>query len=148
MRTKLVIPLMLALATTLSTIALAENSTSVPGHTIHHNAFTTDTLTPAITKLYRIQRSKNRGMLNVSVVKDAEGTLGKSVSADVKATATNLSGQLKEIEMREIKDGNAVYYIGDFRVTDQETLIFVIEVKPQGDSETFTATLTQQFFTN
>ncbi len=126
---------------------LAENSTSIPGHTIHHNAFTTDMLSPAVASAYRFQRSKNRGMLNVSVIKDIPGTLGESVAADVKVHTANLTGQTREIPMREIQDADAIYYVGDFRVANQETLDFVLTVTPKGAPRSYTAKLRQQFFT-
>ena len=126
---------------------LAENSTSIPGYTIHHNAFTTDMLSPAVASAYRFQRSKNRGMLNVSVIKDIPDTLGESVAADVKAHASNLTGQTREIPMREIQDADAIYYVGDFRVANQETLDFVLTVTPKGSPRAYTAKLRQQFFT-
>lgn len=128
-------------------VLLAENSTSIPGYTIHHNAFTTDMLSPAVASAYRFQRSKNRGMLNVSVIKDIPGTLGESVAADVKAHAANLTGQTREIPMREIQDADAIYYVGDFRVANQETLDFVLTVTPKGAPRSYTAKLRQQFFT-
>jgi hypothetical protein len=127
--------------------SLAENATQVPGYTIHHNALTTDSLSPQVAKAYSIQRSKNRGMLNVSVVKMTPGSTGHSVRAKIHATATNLTGQTRDIDLREVEDGGAIYYIGDFRVTDQETLNFDLEVAPNGDSKTYSARLSQQFFT-
>ena len=120
--------------------ALAENATQVPGYTIHHNALTTDSLSPQVAKAYDIQRSKNRGMLNVSVIKAQPGSTGRSVRAKIKATATNLTGQTRDIPLREVHDGDAIYYIGDFRVADQ--------VAPNGDSKAYGARLTQQFFTH
>jgi hypothetical protein len=124
----------------------AQNSTTVPGYTVHHNAFTTDYLLPQVAQTFNIPRSKNRGMLNVSIVK--QGTLGQTVTAEVKAHAANLTGQTREIPMREIRDGDAIYYISDFRVANQETLDFVIKVKPEGSAEAYTAKLRQQFYTN
>ena len=56
------------LALALPVAALAENSTLVGGYTIHHNAMTTDTLTPQIAQMYDIQRSANRGMISVTVL--------------------------------------------------------------------------------
>ena len=130
-----------------SLFALAQNATQIPGYTIHHNAMTTDTLTPQVAKAYNIQRSKNRGMLNVSVTKELPGTTGVPVKAKVTATATNLTGQSRDIEMREVLDGDAVYYLADFRVTNQETLDFKLDIQPDGASSHFQASLRQQFFT-
>jgi hypothetical protein len=131
----------------LSQWAMGENATHVEGYTIHHNALTTDSLTPQVAKAYNIQRSKNRGLLTVSVLKDQPGTTGVPVKAQIKARATNLSSQLREIELREVDDGGAIYYIGDFRISNQETLNFQLEVTPSGTHHTYGATLSQQFFT-
>ena len=133
--------------TGMSVVALAENATQVPGYTIHHNAMTTDNLSPQVAKAYNIQRSKSRGLLNVSVIKEQPGTTGTPVKARVSATATNLSGQSRTIEMREVQDGDAIYYLADFRVTNEETLDFSLEVQPDGASKNYRASLRQQFFT-
>jgi len=125
----------------------AENSTSIPGYTIHHNAFTTDILTPHIARKYHVQRSKNRGMLNVSVIQNETIGVGKSVAAQVEVTATNLTGQLRNIDMREARAGTAIYYLGDFRVNNQEVLNFTIKVRPAGSNETSTSKLSHQFYT-
>jgi len=127
-------------------LAIGENATHVPGYTIHHNALTTDVLSPQVAKAYNIQRSKSRGMLNVSVIKDVPDHAGQPVKATVTATATNLSGQSREIPLREVQDGNAIYYIGDFRVANEETLNFDLEVTPEGSPGTYSAKLSQQFF--
>ena len=127
--------------------AVAENATHVGGYTIHHNALTTDALSPQVAKAYNIQRSKGRGLLNVSVIKDQPGGLGQPVKAMVKASATNLNGQLRDIDLREVDDGGAVYYIGDFRVANQEVLNFSLQVTPNGAGQTYTAKLSQEFFT-
>ena len=124
----------------------AENSTSIPGYTIHHNAIPNASLDPAIARQYRIQRSKYRGMLNVSVIKQVEGTTGQAVEAAVMAKATNIRGQLISIPMRKVVEDQAIYYIGEFRIADQETLNFEIQVKPRGETRFYTAKLSQQFF--
>ena len=81
-------------------------------YAIHFNAISTDQLPPDVARTYNIVRSKNRAMLNISVIKDVEGTPGVSVSGDVSATAANLTGQLKNLTLRRIKGGEAIYYIG------------------------------------
>jgi hypothetical protein len=126
--------------------AWAENSTSIPGYTIHHNAIPSASLDPAIAKQYGIQRSQYRGMLNVSIIKDVPGTSGKPVEGVVLAKATNIRGQLISIPMRRVEEGDAIYYIGEFRIADQETLNFDLQVQPRGETRFYTAKLSQQFF--
>jgi hypothetical protein len=130
----------------LASTGWAENSTSIPGFTIHHNAIPSASLEPSIAKQYGIQRSKYRGMLNVSVIKSVEGTTGESSEAVILAKANNIRGQLISIPMRKITEGDAIYYIGEFRITDQETLNFEIQVKPKGETRYYTARLSQEFF--
>jgi hypothetical protein len=116
-------------------------------YTIHINAFSSDTLQPNMAKVYNIIRSKNRGLLTISVVKKSNSSNGMPIKANVKAKATNLTGQLKNIEIREIIDGGAVYYISEFNVADKEILDFTINVKPVDNNGPYTVTLRQQFFT-
>jgi hypothetical protein len=138
--------LRLLMVSLISLSVRAENSTEIPGHTVHHNAIPSASLEPAIAQQYGIQRSKYRGMLNVSVIKSVKGTTGHSSEAVVLAKATNIRGQLISIPMRKITEGDAIYYIGEFRITDQETLNFEIQVQPRGMSRFYTAKLSQDFF--
>lgn len=128
--------------------ASAENSTKIPGHTVHHNALTTDMLSPAVAQSYGIRRSKGRAMLNISVIQDVPGTTGKAVTAEVKAVARNLIGQSREIPLREIREGSAIYYIGDFQVGHREHLTFLLDVTPEGASQASQAKLEHEFYTN
>ena len=85
-------------------------------------------------------------MLNVSVIKDVPDTTGNAVDAIVMAKATNIRGQLISIPMRRVTEGKAIYFIGEFRIADQETLNFELQVKPKGETRFHKARLSQQFF--
>lgn len=130
-------------------MAVAENSTKIPGYTIHHNATTTDFLPPEVARMYHIQRSLNRGMINISIIKDsADGkSLGAPVAGYVRVYSANLSGQTRNIPVREIREGMAIYYIGDFHVSNNETMNFAIEVRPEGETKATTARMSQTFVT-
>jgi len=143
------LPVLLLASTLLAPLsAPAENSTSAGGYTIHHNAFTTSTLTPEVAKAYGIQRSKFKGMLNVSVIKEKEGTTGTSVPARVQVNTRVLTGQENPLPMREIKEQEAAYYVGEFPVQNEEKVNFVIQVTPEGSAETVTVKMEQEFFTD
>ena len=146
MNTAIFSPWLLAVSLVASLPAQAD-STTADGYVIHHNAFTADTLNPAVAQRYGIQRSKQRGVINVSVIKEKAGTTGVPTAARVDVNATNQNGQKLRVPMRELKDQEAVYYIGEFPVQDQETLSFVIAVTPEGSGKAINARTSQQFFT-
>jgi len=126
--------------------ALAENSTKANGYTVHHNAIPTAMLTPEIASQYRIVRSKYRGLLNVAIIRDQTGTTGQPVSARVRAVVANLAGVMQEIRLRQINEGDAIYYIGECPIVNGETLRFSIEVTPNGTRQLIKAQLSQDFY--
>lgn len=127
--------------------AAAEQSKTFGDYTIHYAAFTTDLLSPEVAKSYKIRRSKNRALLNVSVLKKVMETTGKPVTARIEATATNLSRQLRQLEMRELSSQGAIYYIAETAVNNEETLVFELNITPEGESVALNFTFRQQFFT-
>ena len=127
--------------------ASAENSTHTGGYTIHHNALTTDSLPVQVATAYGIQRSKSRALLNVSVIRDEPGKLGTPVRAEIRAVARTLYGQIRPIELREVVEDTAIYYIADFPVANRETLHFEFEILPQGGRYPLRAHMRQEFFT-
>ena len=113
---------------------------------IHFNALRTTQLTPQIAAEYGIVRSPNRAMLNISVLAREANGMTRAVTANVSASAINLTGQLKNIAMREIREDTAIYYIGETAIIDAETLIFTVEATPTGEGEPFTVRFQKQFF--
>lgn len=128
--------------------AQADQSKDFGDYTIHYNAFTTDVLTADVARSYNITRSKNRALLNVSVLKKVMDASVKPVRAQVQASATNLSAQLMTFEVRELNDQGAIYYIAESQVNHRETLKFDIAVTPEGEDNTYRFSFSQQFFTD
>lgn len=116
---------------------------------MHYNALRTDQLTAEIARAYGIERSKNKVLLNVSVLHRVAGGNGTTASdADVTVNAHNLNGQTKDLPLRRITEGTAIYYIGDVSISSTETLVFEIKANPTGSNTTLEATLTREFFAN
>ena len=90
-------------------------------------------------------RSKNRAMLTVSVLE--EGTNNAS-NAEVTVKTVNLTGQLKNVNMRTITEGESIYYIGETPIANREILIFDISVTPEGVDTATDIRFKRQFFTN
>lgn len=124
----------------------AATSADIGDYVVHFNAQSTDQLPPEVARAYNIVRSKNRAMLNVSIIRKSDNT---PVVAAVTVKATNLTGQLKNVTMRKIEepgDSAAIYYVGDTAVANLETLIFDIGVMPEGEDELSEVRFTRQFY--
>ena len=113
---------------------------------VHYNAVRTDSLTPEIARNYGIERSTNRVMLNVTVLRKDAGAR-KPVPAEVKVDARNLNEQLKDLELRRISEGEAIYYIGEVSISGTEILVFDISVTPSGTQAPLSVKFTREFVT-
>jgi len=112
---------------------------------VHYNALTTDQLLPEVARAYKIERSKTRGMVTMSVLKQNSVGAPTPVPARLTVYATNLNQQLANVEMREIKEGTAIYYLGEFRVNPPETLKFTTTVEVAGEPKR-DLVFTQKFY--
>ena len=120
-------------------------SVDIGDHVVHFSAQSTDQLPPEIASAYNIVRSKNRAMLNVSVIRSADGA---AVPAEVTVKTQNLTGQLKNVTLRRIDEQDAIYYIGVTPVANRETLIFDIAVTPEGSQDSTNIRFKRQFYTD
>lgn len=136
------------IALMLSASVTAENMKDFGDYVIHFNAMSTNMLTPQVAREYHITRSRTRGMINITVLKKVLGSPGQPVHARVDTSAQNLAGQGRTIRMRPIREGNAIYYIGEFGVSHEETLRFRVQARPEGTQETFEVEFSQDFYTN
>jgi hypothetical protein len=141
--------ILFSLVLALLSYANAEQFKTDNGYVIHYNAISTELIPPEVARNNQITRSKNRAMLTVAVLKpsgDPKQLLHKSVTAQVTAQSVNLNQQLVNLDMRQIKDGDAIYYIGVFSVTNQDTLTFTLKVQPENQGKVQEITFRQQFF--
>jgi hypothetical protein len=123
-------------------------SAEIGEYVVHFSAQTTDQLPPDVARAYNIVRSKNRAMLNVSVIRKADK---QSVPATVQVKTSNLTGQLKNVTMRKIEepgDTVAIYYIGETSVANRETLLFDITVRPEGQTAASEVRFKREFYTD
>ncbi len=111
----------------------AEKSHKFGNVEVHYNALTTDELLPEVARAYKIERSKTRGLLTISVLKKNKMGVPVPVPAKIVVYATNLTQQLSQLTMREIKEGTAVYYLAEFRVAPPDTLTFKGVIEVPGD---------------
>jgi hypothetical protein len=126
-------------------VAHAEISQKFGPLEIHYNALTTDELLPEVARSYKIERSKTRGLVTMSILmRNKLGAL-TPVPAKISVYVTNLNQQLTNITMREINEGTAIYYLGEFRVAPPDTLKFTATVEAAGEPKR-EMVFTQKFY--
>jgi hypothetical protein len=137
----------LALAGVLAAAPALAESTQAGDFTIHTNAFSANSLDPAIARRIGLQRGQHLGVLNVTVVKGQPGTAGTSSPAQVEAQIVKPDERKGPIPMREIRDGEAISYLGEFPLPDPASLDFEIRVRPAGAAQAQTIRMSQELFT-
>lgn len=132
----------------LSATSNAQQAQDFDTYVVHYNALNTNFIPAQVAKGYGIQRSSSRALLNITVLKKVEDQPDTPVIAVVTASGTNLTGQRREIDIREIREKEgAIYYIGELPVHNLETYKFIVEVIPQGTADTLTIKFQKQFYT-
>src|SRR5690554_2517522 len=113
------------------TATFAQQQQTFGDYEVHYNAFSSSMLSAEIAKAYGIQRSDSRAVINIAVLKrNTEGSTD-AVKAKVTATGRNLTGQLREVDIREINENDeAIYYIGQLPVRNREMFNFTVLVTP------------------
>jgi len=125
----------------------AENSKEFGDYVIHYNAFRSDTISPEVAKQYGLARANNRVLINIAVLKKVLNTTGTPTPSTVTGHASNLTGQLKKLEFKTIKEGTAIYYIAETKISDGEFLKFDVKVIPEGETKPARLRFDKRFFT-
>ncbi|MGD8219083.1 DUF4426 domain-containing protein [Pseudomonas thivervalensis] len=107
--------------------------------TVHYNTFNSTFLTPDIAKAAELTRSKNQGVINVSVIKG-----GKPLMAQVSGTVKDLTSKTVPLTFRQVTEQGAIYYIAQYPVPQQETRTF--EIKVQTGDKINTLNFNQELF--
>jgi hypothetical protein len=113
---------------------------------LHYNALRTDLLTPEVARAYAIERSANRVLLNVSLLRKSADGRTAPVDGKVSASAHNLNGQVKNLVLRRVTEGDSVYFIGEVGITGNEILVFNIAATPPDQTDAFTVQFKREFF--
>jgi hypothetical protein len=126
----------------------AQQSQDFGDYVVHYNALNTNFIPPQVAQGYGIKRSSSRALLNLTILKKVMDNPGTPVSAKVTASGTNLTGQRREIEIRELKDPEgAIYYIGQFPIHNLETYNFNVEVQLESEDDPLVVKFRKQFYT-
>jgi len=104
-------------------------------YTVHYIAVNSTFLTPEIAAQYKIVRSSRRAFLNIAVLRNNADGSTTPVAATVEGGKRNLMQQQGNIDFAEVREGEAIYYIGQFDFSNAEIVRFAVDVTPAGESK-------------
>ena len=100
------------------------------GLELHYNALLSTDIPAQVMKSYGLKRSKNLGLLNLSLVSYADDPMGgpalrNGIKAQaVACTSTNLNSQQRELDIQAVKSGEAVYHLALFPIESDDNIDF------------------------
>ncbi len=107
---------------------------------VHYSAFNSGFLQPDVAAATGMVRSKTQGVVNVAVLK-----AGTASNAKVSGSVKNLLGQSTALNFKEVKEGQAIYYLAQFPFEQRETLRFTLSVQA-ADGVPHSFDFNQEFF--
>ena len=126
----------------------AQQSKDFGHYTVHYNALNSNLIPAQVAQGYGIKRSASRALVNITVMDMSGGESGLAVPAKVVAQAVNLTGQRRDIDMREISEPDGgLYYIGELPIHNMENYNFKVSVTVAGEAKPFDLEFRQEFYT-
>ncbi|MFC3152030.1 DUF4426 domain-containing protein [Litoribrevibacter euphylliae] len=113
-----------------ASVSWAEQKQVFGDYEVHYSAFNSAFLQPKIAESYGIQRSKYRGVVNITVLKKGADGSTTPVRAFIKGKVKNLIEQTNNLNFRPIIESDAIYHIAEFKISTEDTLTFNLDVQP------------------
>ena len=125
---------------------LAQQSERFGPYELHYSVVNTTFLDPAIAANYGITRGKKRGILNLAVREHGEqGSEARTML--LKGKTWDLI-QNQTLEFKEIREGQAIYYIAEFTFINEEWRFFEMDFRPEGSEQSHNFKFKHQLYIN
>lgn len=124
----------------------AQQSEMFGPYELHYSVVNTTFLDPEVAANYGITRGEKRAILNLAVREvGSDGSEARSMM--LKGRTWDLI-QNQFLEFKEIREGSAIYYIGEVKFINEEWRFFEVHFRPEGAQQTYTFKLKHQLYTN
>ena len=124
----------------------AESPARFDGYEIHYAALPSTFLDPETARQYDLVRSRAVGLLNVSVHRTTGESAPEPITVQLQGTATNEVRQVKELSFKRVQEGDAIYYLAQFRYREGKTMVFEFEAAPYGESKTLPVRFSRELY--
>jgi hypothetical protein len=114
----------------------AQQSERFGPYELHYSVVTSTFLDPTIASQYQIVRGRERAILNLAIREHLDDGSTRARSAKLEGRTWDLF-QNQFFEFSEIREGEAIYYIGQFKFSDEELRFFDVTFAPEGATRSY-----------
>ncbi|WP_419569979.1 DUF4426 domain-containing protein [Rheinheimera sp.] len=104
----------------------AEQKQALGPWDVHYIAFDSTLLDPAIAKNYGIERSSFNALLNISVLRSNDQ---QAQQVELSGKVRDLMGKTTELSFKQVAEGDAIYYLAQLPVRNEQHLTFLIDIR-------------------
>jgi len=113
---------------------------------VHWSVFPSTFLAPEIARENNLNRSRSIGIVNISIMTEAEDGGLEPVSGQVEGKVLNDVQQVRFLGFRRIQEGEAVYFISEYQYGNGELMTFEITARPTGSNQDLPIRFTHTLF--
>lgn len=114
--------------------ARAQRSERFGPYELHYSVVNTTFLEPSVAAAYGITRGRRRAILNLSLREHLDDGSSVARAMDLSGRSWDLTQQNVNFDFLEVREGPAIYYIGEFKFIDREWRFFAASFRPQGSA--------------
>lgn len=115
---------------------------------LHYSVVNTSFLSPEVAARYRLTRGRDYAILNLAVREHLEDGSTEPRAMQLQGSTQDLLGKQQVLDFQEIREGQAVYYIAEFRFINEEWRKFEVDFRPEGASRSYRFELRHQLYEN
>ena len=115
----------------LSISSYSVNVKKIEGYEVHYSVFNSSFISETVAKAYKLTRGKDKGIINIAVLKKQNDGSMKNLKAKVSGSHSDLIHK-KQLRFQEVVEQPAIYYIAEFDFNHKEKMYFKIDAKVDG----------------
>ena len=128
--------------------AQAQLSERFGNYELHYSVVNTTFIEPAVAAQYGLARGSRRAIINLSLREHLDDGSTVAREMDLNGRSWDLTQAQVNFDFVEVREGPAIYYIGEFKFINREWRFFEFDFTPSGSDEALNFEFKQQMYIN
>jgi hypothetical protein len=131
-----------------STGTQAQLSERFGNYELHYSVVNTTFIEPEVAAQYGLARGSRRAIINLSLREHLDDGSTEAREMTLTGLSRDLTQQQVDFDFIEVREGPAIYYIGEFKFINREWRFFEVSFSPKDSEESFSFEFKRQMYIN